>query len=599
MSDALMVFAGSDFSFIVNHEGTYTAFGDNSHGQLGSGGQQSQSITLEGIPPTAQFGNLTITQDQTIQLEGIPPSEHFGDLTIRQDQTITIEGIAPTTRFGNLSITQVQPPQPVPAVKCLQVLDENEQTVAYLTPNDGVSNCQLDLHLDPTAVSQMTFNITPGPKLQYLTKGAYVLADGHRFVIRRPPKQTVAATATYLVTAVEDWTSLGRYYPTVQAGPGTTIPYSVSILATDGNPRGYAPGSAASALDYLLHGCSSQMQVVGSNNTVIMEPLDTGWIVGTVDVAGAYDLVFKQKTLLEAIDLVQSTWGGYLVWDSVNRTISLRDEDLWQPGNGFGLIIGKNQKQYTVEVDQDVSTRIIPYGANGLSIASMNDDVPYVENFSYSTDVTEEVWTNNNITDQIQLFNAAQVYLSYRCTPQYIYTTDMLDLRTIPGYEQETFALGDIANLWTEDQGVIPQRIVGLTYDYFCPWICKMVLGVIGYTADRAIAAMLAQLAAIPITNNQTLPASTVAGGTYIEHQSAPWNAGGVTFTLVNGYTDKPDGDGYSEDGNGCSMVYVQATVDETPNCYSAVTVTPLVKTAPPTGTNIVFKAICTGAVKR
>ena len=92
----------------------------------------------------------------------------------------------------------------------------------------------------------------------------------------------------------------------------------------------------------------------------------------------------------------------------------------------------------------------------------------------------------------------------------------------------------------------------------------------------------------------------TVALWDYYEYGSADWNAGGVIFTLVNGYTVRPEGVGYSEDGNGCSLAYTQETVGGVADCYSKVAVTPLVTSpAPAAGTKIIFQGICSGMVER
>jgi hypothetical protein len=110
MATPVAVFAGYNFTFVLDDDGTFTAFGDNSHGQLGEGGPSTQTINLTGIPPTAEFGNLTFKQGQIINLEGIAPTEHFGNLQIGQNRILNLMGIPPTEHFGNLTFRQVQPP---------------------------------------------------------------------------------------------------------------------------------------------------------------------------------------------------------------------------------------------------------------------------------------------------------------------------------------------------------------------------------------------------------------------------------------------------------------------------------------------------------
>jgi hypothetical protein len=66
------------------------------------------------------------------------------------------------------------------------------------------------------------------------------------------------------------------------------------------------------------------------------------------------------------------------------------------------------------------------------------------------------------------------------------------------------------------------------------------------------------------------------------ESGSAAYNADGVTFTLVNGYTDRPVATVYGEDGGNYSLAWTQATVGGVADCYSAATVMPVSSPTPP-----------------
>jgi len=85
-----------------------------------------------------------------------------------------------------------------------------------------------------------------------------------------------------------------------------------------------------------------------------------------VDVTGTHDLETEKLSLLENIQKVQEIWGGYLVWDSVAKTVSLRDESTWQNYTGFQVRYAKNLKSITRMTNYDLVTRLYPFGENDL-----------------------------------------------------------------------------------------------------------------------------------------------------------------------------------------------------------------------------------------
>src|SRR5690606_381395 len=122
-------------------------------------------------------------------------------------------------------------------------------------------------------------------------------------------------------------------------------PWGVVAILSGGHDLSggrYPVGSAGHALYALLQG--------------------TGWTIDTVDVEGIYDLETEKESILSNINKVQELWGGYLVWDSINKTVSLRDETLWQNYTGFQIRYAKNLKGITRTDDYDLVTRLYPVG---------------------------------------------------------------------------------------------------------------------------------------------------------------------------------------------------------------------------------------------
>jgi phage minor structural protein len=235
----------------------------------------------------------------------------------------------------------------------------------------------------------------------------------------------------------------------------------VTILASDAGEGGYAAGSAASALYRLLASVSSV------------------WTVGTVDVTGTFDLETEKLTLLENINKVREAWGGWLVFDSVNKTISLRDDATWINDTGFELRYRKNEKTLTKTTDwANVITRIYPFGEKDLTIASVNSGTIYLDNTSYTSEVREGIWRREDITSATELMNAATAYLAKVCHPRKQYKSKVVDLRTLSDYSHETLALGDIITIQDEDIATNETvRVIGLSYDVIQPWTCSLTLG--------------------------------------------------------------------------------------------------------------------------
>jgi len=345
----------------------------------------------------------------------------------------------------------------------IEVRDIEGNTVALLSPeSDGLKNCWIDDEQNGSCTLEFELPLD-NPKWQYLTDRYRIYAGGKEFVILNPDavdKQRDGKKLKGKVKAHESWVLLGKKYQTICNDPLIgTPPWGAVIIVSGGTAHGgFDPGSAGSALSYLLQG--------------------TGWTVGTVDVTGTYDLETEKESVLYNINQVQEKWGGILIWDSINKTVSLRDEATYKPYTGFQIRYAKNLKGITRTDDYDIVTRLYPFGENDLNIANVNGGLLYLDNHSYSDDILEGVWYNQDIADQTQLKIAGEKQLAVMCRPRHNYKTEVLDLRSLPGYGHETFNRSDMVDLIDEDLGIDTQvRIIRYRYNVFQPWLCDMELG--------------------------------------------------------------------------------------------------------------------------
>lgn len=280
--------------------------------------------------------------------------------------------------------------------------------------------------------------------------------DNREYCLLSPITDEKADSKWVEVQMVETWRLLERRHPTVG-----DVPYAVTILSGEFGEGGYDAGSAGSALYRLL------------------QASNCGWTVGTVDVDGFHDLETEKLSLLQNIMEVQRIWGGWLVFDSINKTISLRDELKWENDTGFQLRYKKNQKSLKKITDYStIVTRIIPFGEKDLNIAAVNDGVLYLEDYTHCSELRELIWKREDIYDQDELKEMAQAYLDQYSRPRVQYEATMLDLSTLEGYEHETFKLGDMVTIHDEElANDVKVRLISHSYDVFQPWKCDIRLG--------------------------------------------------------------------------------------------------------------------------
>ncbi|WP_051344365.1 phage tail protein [Alicyclobacillus herbarius] len=197
----------------------------------------------------------------------------------------------------------------------------------------------------------------------------------------------------------------------------------------------------------------------------------TDWSVGTVEITTPGNFSITDSTnRLAAIRQIPGIYGGELKFDSVGRKVHL----LRQVGSdtGFLFAFGKNMKSNKRTVDtRNLVTRLYPYGANNLSIADVNNGVPYIEDYSWydSTGKTRQVksatLTNDDITNPSYLLQWAKQQLAVLCQPTISYAVDgvLTPDDPIPG-------LGDIVTVYDQTLGLnMKARIAKRTIDVLQP----------------------------------------------------------------------------------------------------------------------------------
>jgi phage minor structural protein len=353
--------------------------------------------------------------------------------------------------------------------KHIEIKTAAGQRAAFLSPKaDKLKECYPDCRLNGESTLEFLLPAN-SPKIAELTpecqiwtpERVYTLLKDEAVDIVRDKKNTLWAK----FMAVERWAELDTQYiePYISNDPIIPIPSDLAVIIVSGGSDlsggRYTVGSAAHALYAVLNG--------------------SGWTIGTVDVIGIHDIEMEKVSRLQFIKEIQNIWGGYLVWDSVNKTVSLRDANTWQNYTGFQIRYKKNLEHITRTQSNKLVTKLYAFGHDDLDIASVNGGVKFITNHSYTSRDYIGIYKNQDIYYADELLEKATAELALICRPRYLYRTNMVDLRTLPEYSHEDFAVGDMADV--VDPDVAPEsprvRIIRHKYNLFQPWKCEVEIG--------------------------------------------------------------------------------------------------------------------------
>lgn len=366
-------------------------------------------------------------------------------------------------------------------VERVDVLDENDNVIAVFTKDD---ENDLDKMIDPTVNlfqngdCTFTFEIAEDSEkwqqIQYPDN--FYRVNGRVFSPKFDGAYTKTMTdggkRTVMVTCYERQKLLERTY--VRAWNSTTgfekIDDFMVVIVSKGNEPLKNDGAEVNST-----------YTIGTAGYILEGLLfNTDWSIDTVDVEGVYDFETDQVDVYNNILQVRDLFGGILVFDSLNKKISLRDELKFRNYKGFEVRRNKNMESSSRIYNNKIITRVIPLGEAGLNIKDINNGLIYLENYDYSPIITTEIINNDNIYDQEQLKKWGERMLKDMCKPRKELTVSLKDLRTQEGYELQTFDLNDIVDVidYEGDVGEIEQlRVISWQYKVFAIYDSVIELG--------------------------------------------------------------------------------------------------------------------------
>lgn len=189
----------------------------------------------------------------------------------------------------------------------------------------------------------------------------------------------------------------------------------------------------------------------------------TGWTVSTTITSVRNVQKFKALPL-DILYAIRDAWMCEIRFDNLNNVVYF--EDTFGEDKGVYFMRGLNLRKAYSSVDSyDYVTRIIPYGADGLTIESVNGGIPYVENYQYSPKILTLIWEDSSYEDAATLKADAEKKLADLSKPKTSYDCDVIDLAKMSGkYAVFDYEIGDTIHLVDNLTGIDDrQRIVKIT----------------------------------------------------------------------------------------------------------------------------------------
>lgn len=175
---------------------------------------------------------------------------------------------------------------------------------------------------------------------------------------------------------------------------------------------------------------------------------ESGWTVQS-NIQKKRTLRQTQKSIWDIIQSALNLYMAEISVDAINKVIVFNDKIGEDKGAYF--MEDLNLRSLSVSSDTyDLVTRIYPVGANGLTIASVNNGKDYVDNNEYSNKVIAMYWEDNRYTVAKDLRDDAIEKLETLAKPTKSYSATVIDLAAISGLDVFDYNVGD--TIWLKSK---------------------------------------------------------------------------------------------------------------------------------------------------
>ena len=203
-----------------------------------------------------------------------------------------------------------------------------------------------------------------------------------------------------------------------------------------------------------------------------------------------------ELTPYEGLEKIAKAFKYEIEFDAVSKTITMEPR-IGRTISGVYFHDEFNLREVGVRSDSyDLITRLIPKGADGIGIESVNGGVPYVENYTYTDKIRTSTWTDGRYTDLFSLKADAIEKLEALAKPRKTFEVDVINVAIDPDYEFLEYRAGDVIDLKSVREGIDEvQRIVKIVRHPSAPEEDTLTIAnaMRDYTVDLADAVEIVQ----------------------------------------------------------------------------------------------------------
>ena len=204
--------------------------------------------------------------------------------------------------------------------------------------------------------------------------------------------------------------------------------------------------------------------------------MGTDWNIGRVAFTTTKSFESDKDNPLAVLQLVAELFYGELIFHPKEKTVDL----VRRTGTDNGVVFHfkKNMKSIERRIDtSNLITRLYATGKDGLSFASINGGLSYVEDYSYTDEVLTGSIDCSNFTAAEDVLSYAKLRVADYAKPDYSYDLSVIYLEDTEGYRHEHYGLGDTVRVIDEELSLdIKTRIVRMERDILEPWKTKVEL---------------------------------------------------------------------------------------------------------------------------
>ena len=152
-------------------------------------------------------------------------------------------------------------------------------------------------------------------------------------------------------------------------------------------------------------------------------------------IAGSYTISIQNKTVLEALVSLKQLYQFSYFFDTKNKIVTF-----WKNKQNIAAVLAIDSNNLRNCISQsntyNLVTRLIPIGKDGATIHRVNNNSPWVEDFSYTDEIITGYWVSSSTKNIADLLTLAQAKIADLAKPQVSYKIKLTELN-------ETIQVGD------------------------------------------------------------------------------------------------------------------------------------------------------------